>query len=498
MPAGKVDPIQASATPSVGLNLMTHSSEYWKFGFAGILLALATGCGSGAAGTELTGEPDAKLNEAGFISVADSLDDPGYCGYRDLGVDQSGNPQVEEERYYYPVMNRLLAEDPQLGLYTGLATGSTCDEARQFVAANNGYQASAPRASLSKSDLLANFPIMPAEPPKRDPNAPVQKIIGGDDSDGLEEVVQFGYANKGKTANCSATRLAGALFLTAAHCLSIADHPAKEPYIIDLPYSWVKHVVDNLADGEFYTSQASRCKNLPPKSQCASLALEAYMNPNYVGSNDQANDLAVVHVLNDSQQFFRSVPSADRDFRIDVVFLSTTTPKIGDSIEAVGWGPDGNADAKLRPDQFNQRRAAPVPIANMDGVAPSMQKDIYIGNWVYTNAAAHAQLCKGDSGGGFYNDFSNLVGVTSFAATFDAINKSCAKVGTAQYAARVDYQAFSFIPKAMLKLQKAADSTLCTCAFFPSLNDPTGKDPEAAGAHIKCNVGCEDPAQWTN
>lgn len=63
--------------------------------------------------------------------------------------------------------------------------------------------------------------------------------------------------------------------------------------------------------------------------------------------------------------------------------------------------------------------------------------------------------------------------------------------------ARLDDQVLSFIPHAMLRLQTGSNSTLCTCAFPPSDQDPSGNDHELDGAHVRCNVGCEHPTALT-
>lgn len=489
---------------------MTYATKSWKLGCAGIFVSFAAGCGSSADDWQEAPATPPELNAAGYISVTESADDPGYCGHLDFGSDEDGNRIVEEERYYYSVINRRLGEDPELQSYVGLTEVSTCDEARHFIQASNRYQEERPRSAADDESVFANFPRMPAEAPKRDPNARIDKIYQGTE-DAIEEVIGFGYASNGKTRDCTGMRLGGALYLTAAHCLSINSRPAGTTPIVSFPNAWVKHVnklddtdndgdIDNDDDGntygELYTTVSSRCKNLKPQQQCASLQLDGIMHPNYAGNGDYLNDVAVVHVRTNSQSGLRTVMEAAKEFATDVAFISTASPQVGDPVQTAGWGPDGNNHMGLSADQYEMRRAATRPVAAV-GSTPAFVDGMYEGSYFSTISATNAQLCRGDSGGPSYDAFQHVIGVTSYGETFDTVHKSCTKIGSSQYMTRVDYHLLLFVPFAMWNLQKGEETHPCTCAFYPSSSDPTGMDREAPGAHIRCNIGCKDPTQWT-
>jgi hypothetical protein len=477
---------------------MTIASETRKLGCAAILVGLAAGC-SGGGDADDAGQAPLVLNEVGFVSVKETPNDPGYCGHLNLGTELD-TKIVDIERYYYPVINRLLEEDPELQRYTGLTQVASCDDARLFIRLNNEYQDQRPPTLSDKAKLLESFPTLPAEPPKRDPNAPVEKILGGID-DAVEEIVGFGFQIGDEKQNCTGVRLAGTVFLTAAHCMHVAaanDPPATEPYLITFANAWLKHIVDDTEPvGELYATDPSGCKNTAPNEPCHSLSMVGYMNPNYAGQGDRRNDLAVVHVVNGSQKALRQVPEALSEFSTQVAFIATATPKLGDNVESVGWGPDGNRDRIFTPNEYLMRHSAVRPVATMDGAAPSKEKGVYQGTWFSTTAATGAQICRGDSGGPAYDAYRHVMGVASLLSATDPVHTSCARIGAAQYMSRTDYQVFSFIPQAMRKLQTGDDTALCSCRFVPSGSDPTGKDFESPGAHVRCNIGCKDPADWT-
>jgi len=478
---------------------MTNITRRWTVGLSGMLGWLALGCSGGADST--TPETTVQLNEAGFISVPDSAEDPGYCGYRNLGVSEDGSPIVAQERYYYEVINQQLSDNVELRDAAGFSTVSTCEAARRFIKVKNEYQPANPGAS-AKAQLLANFAKMPAEPPKHDPDAPVEKVLNPNGEYNFPEMLGWGYALNGKKAECSAVRLSGVMFMTSAHCLALTNHPASVKDAIAFEFAWIKHLdTPNPVGGAgvLYKTTPKRCKNLPKGRVCAVLQLDALMNPNYAGQGDYANDIAVVHVRIDSQQYIRSAPNAAQSFSSEVGAISTVTPNLGDSIRAAGWGPDGDYDQKL-PETWVQRTAVPVPINARQIFVLGETKGVYNGSWISTTAQLDSQLCKGDSGGPWFDASGYVQGLTSSGPIPDPTLKDgayCTKIGTDQFAARTDYQILSFVPKAMERLQKASDTTLCTCAFFPSSGDPTNNDHELPGAHMRCNIGCEDPNAWT-
>jgi hypothetical protein len=252
------------------------------------------------------------------------------------------------------------------------------------------------------------------------------------------------------TRDCTGMRLGGALYLTAAHCLSTNSRPAGMMPTVSFSDAWVKHVnklddtdgdgdVDNDDDGnvygELYTTVSSRCKNLKPKQQCAVLQLDGLMHPNFAGTGDYLNDVAVVHVRTNSQTGLRTVMEAAKEFATDVAFISTASPQVGDPVETAGWGPDGNNDKGFSADQYALRTAATRP-ADAVGPTPNFVNGMYEGSYIRTIAALNSQLCRGDSGGPSYDQFRHVIGVSSHVGPFDTVHTSCSKIGATQYMSR--------------------------------------------------------------
>src|SRR5688500_31853 len=141
---------------SLGVTIMTNASKAISVAGWNLLSCLVAGCGGEGEENDAL-DATVVLNEAGFISVEESDDDPGFCGYLELGIDEFGGQVVAQERYYYSVMNRFLDENTELRDYTGLTQVGSCDEARLFTKLHNDYRDERPATAEDKAALVANL-----------------------------------------------------------------------------------------------------------------------------------------------------------------------------------------------------------------------------------------------------------------------------------------------------------------------------------------------------
>jgi hypothetical protein len=226
--------------------------------------------------------------------------------------------------------------------------------------------------------------------------------------------------------------------------------------------------------------------------------MDALIDPNYTGNGDGESDVAVLRVRYEFQKYIRKEANAAEAFGTDVAYISTVSPKVGDTIRVAGWGPNGDFDKNNPSDSYFQRVTAQIPINAVQIFPVAETNGVYNGGWISTTAQLKSQLCQGDSGGPWFDPLGSVQGLSSNVPIADPTQtfRRCAQIGTDQFAARVDYEVLAFIPQALVRLQKGTEADPCTCAFFPSGQDPTGNDHEMDGAHVRCNVGCEDPAAW--
>ena len=145
------------------------------------------------------------------------------CQTRVLGVDEFGHQVVDPEIYSFPKMNEKLNAYPELQAATGLATVSDCEGARAFIRGYNEYASANPDfgdSGPSKQEVVEAFlDAQAAEPPtlpvEGAPGAEIPKIFNGTITTrlSLNLISWLPDRTKNLARYCSATRLAGPLFL---------------------------------------------------------------------------------------------------------------------------------------------------------------------------------------------------------------------------------------------------------------------------------------------
>jgi len=339
----------------------------------------------------------------------------------------------------------------------------------------------------------------------------VPKILNGQLTT-KSEVVQFVYymdeqARSGtalykKYASCTAVRIAGPLFLTAAHCIN--------PYLVNKVLTGPSTLYEeiyaiNTIEMKYKGSAGvkyfrGRCNS--DKSDCDMLSAKAYIHPKYTGAiTDSDTDLAVIYIEPTSQTSLRNdFPSGWTQF---YSWLAPQTPVAGQALTVYGWGPVSNTDSNYW--KYQQRslpslqtipiNAPPSKLAGDRAISEAGKKTtkhFQYGSFGVTTTPTKS-LCQGDSGGPAYSSTDLVLGV----ATRTSIGPSptrCLASGQNLYYARTDYST-DWLATAVRKLQNGESPpkpNTCKCAFVGTSNDPYNW--ENPSAHISCAIGCTNPA----
>lgn len=436
--------------------------------------AITVGCGSGPSGDgssePSSNEPTNAAASGGGPSALPKIDasqtDPNASGERHTLCGIIGGAVPRPETYSLSLMNAKLLKYPDFASAIGMARVSTCDEARAFMTAYNDYLASYPGFDEESPSKEGSFQRWIEEGIK-DPDQQV-KILGGVLDEDLDVVMIVREATDEELQvdptmhnfACSASRLAGPLFLTSAHCLpNLTDNDAKTMRI------WIKRA---RGDGTYgYYGNPST-----PLAEYALLADGMHVH-GYLGDNDTAHDLAIVHVRPESEKVLSKDGLAwHSGFR-----LSTRTPAVGDQELLMGWGAstetESPAVAKLHvPDH-------PVQIQGVHDAyltIPNKQ----------TNGTDSVSMCRGDSGGPARLSASTDGSINGVLSGWTGIGDplaTCTQLGVVQNWTRVD-KYLNEIQQIFYRLQKGLRPKQYVCKFhFTGVST----DPEDINAYFLCN-----------
>jgi len=428
----------------------------------------------------------------------------GYCGSVSLGADGSGRAFAEGEYYAVAQMNENLAKDADLRAFTGLERVSTCEDARAYSAGQRAYRpARLDQGGLSNSwpaDLAIGDPDEEALKRKIEEDE-VPKILQGATATKVETVQILYFMDEKarendakvykKWGSCTAVRIAGPLFLTAAHCINpyfVADHIPFEP-MYKLNTFEIRYKSSPPMQPAKIKSMPGACNDA---GDCEIMSATAYLHPRYTGPGGEiGTDMAVIYVDPQwqlSQEF--------RESWNKYSFLGSQVPITGQLLNVYGWGPSSNTDR----DMWNyEERAVPgltIPISTAvnsssgsrltDEAGGKVDLLFRYGNFGVTTTATK-QFCRGDSGSPAYRD-SVVRGILSGVVGYMAETTLCPGANRNTFFERVDL-ALDFIPRAVRVLQSgagAAQAGMCRCVFHGfAVEDPS--------AYVDCADGCLIP-----
>lgn len=468
----------------------------------------ATACGNAPQEESSPNEPLAVVRNLGPIPAN------GYCGAISLGVDEEGRELVEGEQYSVDLMNENLANDAALRVFTGLESVSTCEDARAYSDGYAKYRAAVEPNELS-GGIPADMPVLRAdeivEPKVENAGDEVSKILNGTIATKTEAVQLLYYMDEQIRANdkevykkwssCTAVRIAGPLFLTAAHCLI--------PYFVPKQFMGPSTLFEemyalNTIEIRYKTSaqigiRYYRGSCNKTNTDCNILSAKAYIHPKYTGAaTDTDSDLAVIYVLPASQTSLR----ADADgWTNRYSWIAPQLPVKGQALAVYGWGPVSNTDTKQSAYQERVVPGTTMPISTdiytMAGKrtlpegGKKVEKEYRYGTFGVTTTDTK-QFCKGDSGSPGYVDPNRVQGIMHGMTTPFA--QLCVGSGKEVDLARADLVQ-DWINAAVRKLQSGETqppiANACSCAFVGATTDPYNSENPAA--RITCANGCTDP-----
>ena len=294
-------------------------------------------------------------------------------------------------------------------------------------------------------------------------------------------------------SSCTAVRIAGPLFLTAAHCLNPYPLRSTAPEkIYTLNTIVINHKFSATAGIKYY---GGKCNAV--NKDCYNLTAKAVIHPLYSGPNDWDYDLAVIYVVPKSQTSLRA---EDDGWRTKYSWIASQKPVASQDLAVYGWGPVNNTDAK--PAVWKERvvPGTTIPI-NTGSVQAGSNTEITTeagkmvaritkyGRFSVTTTATK-QYCRGDSGSPGYVDPNRVVGI--FHGTTNMTQALCPGPGEAGFA-RADLVR-GWIEPAVRRMQSGAATPIpnaCSCGFVGAATDPYNSENPLA--RITCALGCTDP-----
>jgi len=436
----------------------------------------------------------------------------GYCGSVSLGTDDRGREFAEGEYYAADAINETLANDPDLRAFTGLTRVETCEDARAFGTAQQAYRALGRGAPATPKPWPKDLPIQPVDEEELNrkleaikAEEEVPKILNGAPAT-KTETVQILYLMDEmiradsptlykKWASCTAVRIAGPLFLTAAHCINpyfMKDGSTLRP-LYEPTYHLDKIEISYKFGGSDVKTFSGRCND--KGTDCYILKADAYIHPKYTGfGTDSDSDLAVIYVT--AQDSLRAFEPGWTTYSS---FLSSQLPTANEPLTVYGWGPVSNTDTKQGSYQERTVPGFTTPISlgpfnwRGDRVVSEGGHNVNFtfdyGSFAITTTATK-QFCKGDSGAPAYADQVRVAGILHGLNDNTPSPTLCVGASKDVYFSRTDL-VLDWLPRAVKTLQSGAGPALantCGCVYN---GDPT--NPNDPLSYIDCSVGCRDP-----
>jgi hypothetical protein len=440
------------------------TSGYSIGGFArsvlAAILALASGCGAAGSDSGESGEPSEPSPPASFDEPQSS--EPNelgeiLCSTLDLGVDEdTGFSMVEREVYSLPRINDRLEKHPEMAKGIGIDQVSDCAGAREFMKRYYEYTDAHPDFRLAGPTKAEQFERFLSDP----------ENVAADGADGpeVEKISDGALANQPKTVQimrqvsatkyepCTASRLAGPLFITAAHCLKNPANHAEQSYQI-----FIRRQRANDNSFGFVGGSAGK-----------PLHIYALGHPAYAGKGDWDSDVALIYVLKDHHALLQKEP----DTYTANMLIATRSPADGDLQTFYGWGPTDNNPVNLGASRV---RSTTQPWALFDVKAHYFYNVLGISNPITT-------MCRGDSGGPSIRS-QMMDGIfVGFTPTFDETLNCPPGLNQTVYWSRVD-EKLQWLQEAMNKLQTGP--TKYRCVFTPGPG--TGNAYEREFSYLSCN-----------
>ena len=260
------------------------------------------------------------------------------------------------------------------------------------------------------------------------------------------QLVRYVSADEGYF--CSAVRIGGPLFLTAAHCLQNPLHDG-----VQQPRYLIKRLKTSGVEGWFGGAKGKW------------LNAYAYGHPKYVGGSDRDYDVALVYFLPEHHALLASEPEFST-----TRLIATRTPSVGQLQELYGWGATNTTETPL---QFRQRWPGyTIPIGASAIHRFSIMAD-----------GPTLSVCLGDSGGPAIRD-GMVTGILADVSPPLSSSVRCALPGDQQYWGCSDYK-FTWLHEALFAVQKAQRHPY-HCKFH-SGNPSNPNDWEHLVSYMNCN-----------
>jgi hypothetical protein len=422
---------------------------------AALLLAAANGCGSSSSEEEYEAPlPGDVMTEAEMppIGQTNELGET-LCSELDLGVDEYGRQFVDREIYHFGLINDELERYPELAEGTGFTNVSDCESARAYAPKYAEFSAAHPnfRGEPSKQESFSEFLSDPTNVGKPNPDGPeVEKVFGGAIGDRPAVVRTARPLPDGKYDYCSAVRIAGPLFVTAAHCMPNFSSGQTQSY-------------------QLYIGRRNSSGNESWVGGPGGKVLNVYGVPLHGFAGINANeDFGLIFVLPMHHQLLNQYLEASA-----TTLLASRSPAVNDGQLVYGWGASDETEPRI---DWRLRTPAPQPtLHGIDSVGSEA--------WSIQDTGPAIRMCKGDSGGAALRD-GMLDGITSVVLP-RPVNTICSAPGHQQYWTRVDTKV-SWLRQAMAGLQHGSTKTPFRCVFH-SGNPSDPNDWEHIISYINCN-----------